>query len=631
MDLTRIRGIGDRLAQRIVENFGSEEELNKAINNLEVNKIAMIDGVSQKMAIDIINYVLGNPTQDFLKTERAFKLYEDIIARILEFSHTEYGKNKILLLAPVKDENRIYENLDFVMKAKRTVEKLPIEDISRLLQKIDSPSKDRPKYDSGKVIVVESREDYHTLTDMKLNRYCSIITPDELQSLEDFEFIIYVYSDGMIDFGDAKNVFMIKNDSKEFEIVPEIVLSYFFVNYELIRNIYRIKGILKRESILGEVIQTLNSLQSWSVHENEFDEAVNIAKTKVDKKLRENIKKIDLRGDEVLKILNDAMPDKIQRVFDETLKEAKKEIEEKTGYNFDPFIQKYPIEIDEKELERVKKQAMAEKHMNAFEKKVNAASKLLELKDAVENEIREILEFDYEFALGCFAHYYQLNPAEISDGFYFKNALHLDIALEPENKVQKIEYLLRKPENVVLLTGANSGGKTTLLETLAQISIMAQMGLPVCAEQAQVKIVDELYLFSQKRAMDAGAFESFLTTFIPIVTKDADKLILLDELEAITELEAALKIISSFIDFIKDSNSHAVIVTHMAREIMEHTKLRVDGIEATGLDENYNLIVDRTPKMNYFAKSTPELILRMIYEKSEGKLREIYGRILEKF
>ena len=57
----------------------------------------------------------------------------------------------------------------------------------------------------------------------------------------------------------------------------------------------------------------------------------------------------------------------------------------------------------------------------------------------------------------------------------------------------------------------------------------------------------------------------------------------------------------------------------------------MDGIEAQGLDENYNLIVDRTPRMDYFAKSTPELILRRMYEKSDGKLKNIYLQMLEKF
>lgn len=69
----------------------------------------------------------------------------------------------------------------------------------------------------------------------------------------------------------------------------------------------------------------------------------------------------------------------------------------------------------------------------------------------------------------------------------------------------------------------------------------------------------------------------------------------------------------------------------MAREIIKYAPVRVDGIEAKGLDDEYNLLVDRTPRMNYLARSTPELILKMIHSRSEGKLKEVYGKILEKF
>ena len=82
---------------------------------------------------------------------------------------------------------------------------------------------------------------------------------------------------------------------------------------------------------------------------------------------------------------------------------------------------------------------------------------------------------------------------------------------------------------------------------------------------------------------------------------------------------------------IEKTDSFGIIVTHMAKELMLYTDVRVDGIEAKGLDENYDLIVDRTPKMNYLARSTPELILKRIYENSEGTLKEVYGEVLKKF
>ncbi len=631
MDLRNIKGIGDRLRDKIISKLGGEAEFFQAVENFEVDRITEIDGVSQRRAIEIINAVLGNPTQEFLKTERASQIYDDIVNRILQFASTQYGKNRILLLNPVKDEEKITENMTFVVKAKETVSHLPLDEIRKLLKKIDPTGNPKPKYNPSKAILVESKEDYHRLMDLGLNSYCSIITGDEIENLEDFELIVYLYSDGMIELGDAFNVTMVNRDSSDFEIVPDVVLLYYQENYDLLLNVLKIKKILGRNSVIREILEVLDSLESFEGDEEIFDDAVEAAKKKADLKLKNSIKTIDLKGDEVLNLLNEEMPHKIQIIFDEVIKEARDEVKKKTGCSFDPFIPKYPVEIDENELKRVKRQEIAKKQVNAFENKVKAAAMLSKRKDEVEAEIHEILLFDYEFALGCFAYYYDLNPPEIGDGFSFKAGIHLNLALENDLNLQKIDYKLESPDNVVLLTGANSGGKTTLLETLAQISIMTQMGLPVCAKKSRIKLVDEVYFFSKKHSLDAGAFESFLRTFMPIVIRETDKIILLDELEAITELEAAVKIIASFMDFIKDSNSYAVIVTHMAREILKYTNVRVDGIEAQGLDDEYNLIVDRTPRMNYFAKSTPELILKRMYQKSDGKLRDIYGQMLGKF
>mgnify|MGYP001328122552 CR=1 FL=1 len=625
-DIRNIRGVGDRLFDKIMNHFGGEEEFLLAARNYEVDRIANIDGVSQRKAIEIVNVVLGNPSREFLKTDTCFEIYQDILGKILQFASTQYGKNRRLLLNPGKSEEEIKTSIDFVMEMKNTVQKLPIDEIKGLLRRIGTVNNPKPKYNPSQAILVENREDYNNLMELGLNSYLPIISGDELGNQDDFEFIIYLYSDGLMDLGDAANVAMVNNEAQDYEIVPDIVISFFSENYTLLSNILKIKEILGWNSNIKYVLDILDSLESGKFDEKIFDTAVNDAKNKADLKLKTAIKNVDLKGEEILDLLNKDMPGKIQKIFDEVIKEARDEIKEKTSCSFDPFIQKYPLEVDEAELERVKKQEIARQNVAIFEDKVKAASQLSKLKGSVEEEIREILQFDYEFALGCFAHYY-----EIGAGFSFKGGIHLNLATSTSSEIQRIDYNLKLPNNVVLLTGANSGGKTTLLETLAQICIMTHIGLPVCAREAQVQLIDEIYFFSKKRAVDAGAFESFLNTFMPIVTRGNQKLILLDELEAITELEAAVKIIASFLDYIRDSDSYAIIVTHMAREILKYSDVRVDGIEAQGLDKDYNLIVDRTPKINYFAKSTPELILKRMYEKSDGKLKEIYGEMLEKF
>jgi hypothetical protein len=61
------------------------------------------------------------------------------------------------------------------------------------------------------------------------------------------------------------------------------------------------------------------------------------------------------------------------------------------------------------------------------------------------------------------------------------------------------------------------------------------------------------------------------------------------------------------------------------------TAVRVDGIEAEGLDENNNLRVCRSPRYNYLARSTPELILDRLVRCTEGRERDFYARLLAKF
>lgn len=84
--------------------------------------------------------------------------------------------------------------------------------------------------------------------------------------------------------------------------------------------------------------------------------------------------------EEVLDLLNKDMQHKFKVIFDDILKEAMDYIKKDTGVVFDPFIQKYPLEIDFQELERVKKQETGKKELNSLRKKVNAAVELEQLK-----------------------------------------------------------------------------------------------------------------------------------------------------------------------------------------------------------------------------------------------------------
>lgn len=634
--LKNIDGIGDKTFEKILDHIGGEENLKEIIDQVDIGKIADIEGISKKKAINIMNQLLNKPKSDFIKSDRAMELYEDIINKILAYANTVYSKNRILLLSPSNDIEKIKKQLEFTINAKEKISKLPIVKLRGLMKNLKEIEIPKPIYDAGKVILVESEEDNAYLTDLGLNQYYPIITANEMTLMNDelinYDLIYYVYSEGFLDFEGMPNVIMINIEEEDYEIVPEKIINLFTFNQDIFNRVFEIQKIRDEETVLDKIFPIIEQLNIIDKREVDIDELVNSLKKEMDEEIESSIQNVDLEGNEILNLLNNNFPPKIDKIFEDVISKRKKIIKEKSGIDFDPYIKKYPLEIDEEEIKRVKLEQNSKKENEIFDIKKNAAIELNTIKEKAIKEVEDVIKFDYEFTLGSFAYEYKLTKPIFSNNITLEGALHLELSLKKGEKgIQKINYKLNEKENVALLTGANSGGKTTLLETLTQISIMAQMGLPVSADYAEIKLFDEIYHFSKKRSLDAGAFESFLNIFIPIVTTENKKLVLLDELEGITELDAAVKIISTFIDLLKETNSYGIIVTHMARELMNYTNIRVDGIEAKGLDKEYNLIVDRTPKMNFHANSTPELILQRIYEKSNPQLKKVYAKILKKF
>jgi dsDNA-specific endonuclease/ATPase MutS2 len=189
---------------------------------------------------------------------------------------------------------------------------------------------------------------------------------------------------------------------------------------------------------------------------------------------------------------------------------------------------------------------------------------------------------------------------------------------------------LAKPRNTVLLTGANSGGKTTLLNTLAAIHILALLGLPVPAERAEVTPMP-IYLFRKRVARRIGSLEHVLRSTIPPLADRRRKLVLIDELEALTEPGAAGRIIAAIVNRAATTSSLFLLVTHLAKETLPYVKLpvRVDGIEASGLNERGELAVDRQPRFDHIGSSTPKLIVLKLSKTTKDRaVKAIYDDVL---
>mgnify|MGYP000017652917 CR=1 FL=1 len=165
-------------------------------------------------------------------------------------------------------------------------------------------------------------------------------------------------------------------------------------------------------------------------------------------------------------------------------------------------------------------------------------------------------------------------------------------------------------DRVTVLTGANSGGKTTLLETLCEVQLLASMGLPVPAEAAEVGVVDAIVFHRRHASFNAGVLESTLRSVVPPLARGDRTLMLVDEFEAITEPGSAADLLHGLVTLTVDQDALGVYVTHLADDLEPlPTPARTDGIFAQGLDANLELRVDYQPRFGVVGKSTPEFIV----------------------
>jgi dsDNA-specific endonuclease/ATPase MutS2 len=127
----------------------------------------------------------------------------------------------------------------------------------------------------------------------------------------------------------------------------------------------------------------------------------------------------------------------------------------------------------------------------------------------------------------------------------------------------------------------------------------------------KIPVFSEVYYFAKnKGSASKGAFETLLSQMSEIKPGN-NTLILADEIESVTEPGVAGKIISATSQYFIEKNCFLVIATHLGYEIKDilPKRARIDGIEAKGLDENNELIVDHNPVLGRLANSTPELIV----------------------
>lgn len=182
-------------------------------------------------------------------------------------------------------------------------------------------------------------------------------------------------------------------------------------------------------------------------------------------------------------------------------------------------------------------------------------------------EIKEILErLDFIDAKTT----YSVNKKCIVPKIINKEYLKLVEARHPlidENTVVPINFELGNPENIMLITGPNTGGKTVTLKVAGLLTIMALAGIPIPANEKT-----EIGYFHNVLADigDEQSLEQNLSSFSGHVSKIKDiienanskSLVLMDELGSGTDPMEGAAFAMAIIDYLNKKHVTSIITTH---------------------------------------------------------------------
>jgi len=661
MELEAIPGVGAKTA-------ASLRELDDPVATVESGDVAAIaraPGINEARAARIARGAIRRRHGDdgrVLATDRAREVYRSAIDLLRERTVTDYAAKRLETFYPSASASRIDEAQSFVETAiEREPDPAVLEALAEVEPLTDPPTvrvRDRclatadaetlARAESAvPELSVETVDDARDVSELARS-YATVIVVDEEFAGLDVEGDVHVRPDAL---------------DEPAETVPERLLAFFSANRERLEaaaavheaadlapaaDLERLRDALARLDDDGTVVGDAE-LDRLTAAVDDLDAAVSTAESAADDRLREAIRERDvtIEGTDFLSLVEqgarvDSLLDReLADEYDAAIERAREHLADalrlepeeaelaERAFGGDPS---FPVEHTESAVSRLRTELSAARDRRAARLKSELASDLGDLRDPVEGLVRDALELDVELSIARFARDFDcvmpevVGPGSDASGFRIEGGRSplLDVDFED---VEPVDYAV---SGTTLLSGVNSGGKTSTLDLVALVVVFAQMGMPVPAQSATVERFEEVHYYAKSQGtLDAGAFEATLRDFGDLVEGADGRLVLVDELESITEPGASAKIIAGILEALDEQDVTAVFVSHLAREIRDAAdfEVAVDGIEAAGLVGG-ELRVNRSPKKGHLARSTPELIVEKLADDRGG---EFYGDLLEKF
>ena len=667
MEFEAIPGVGEKTAAALADLDGAE----RALEEGDIATLARAPGLSEGRAAVIARGAIRRRHGDgggFLATDRAREVYRDVLDLLRERTVTDYGAKRVATFYPTASASRIAEVREFVDRATDRDPDPAVRDALAGVEPLAPPPTRRVRdrclatvdaerfaaaedaFPELSVEVVETTRDLAELA----RSYATVIALDEQFAGVDVDGDVRVRPDAI----DAPD-----------EIVPERVLAFFAENRGRLLaaaevaetadldpdcDLDALRNALGRVADDGTIVGDAE-LDRLATAVDDLDAAVGTAESVANDRLRDAIRERDVtidgtdflslveQGARVDSLLDRELADEYADAVDaarEHLVGALSLEPEEAGFAERAFPEDpaFPVAHEESVISRLRTELKTGRDRRAARLKRELAADLSELRDPAESLVRDALEVDVELAVARFAADFEctlptfVGEGDAADAGDSDHGIAIDGGRSPLlavgfADVDPVDYAVSGP---TLLSGVNSGGKTSTLDLVALVVVCAQMGLPVPADRVELERFSELHYYAKTQGtLDAGAFESTLRDFRGLADGAESRLVLVDELESITEPGASAKIVAGILEALEEQAATAVFVSHLAREIRAAADfdVAVDGIEALGL-ENGELVVNRSPVKDHLARSTPELIVEKL---ADGDGSGFYDRLLRKF